>query len=190
LSSFVRDPRKRSFQSEREMGWRVLDKIRESFPDAVIYFKEGNHEERWQKYLRVHAPEIFDTEEFSLDIILKLGERGITFIGDKLRVKAGKLTILHGHEYRGGAMSVNPARWLFLRTKGSAICGDFHRTSEHTSVDVDGEIIGTWSVGCLSELNPEYAPLNDWNHGFARVRVNKDETFKVTNLKIYQNAIL
>lgn len=190
LSNFVKDPRKRNFQQERETGWLVLDKIREVFPDAVIYFKAGNHEDRLETYLKIKAPELFDTEEFRLDIILKLGERGISFIGDKIRVKAGKLNILHGHEYKGGTNSVNPARWLFLKSKGNALCGHFHQVSEHTENNINGEIIGCYSVGCLSELHPEYMPLNKWSHGFARVRVGKDGEFKVTNLKVYNGRIL
>jgi len=190
LSHFMKDPRKRKFTEEREIGWRVLDTIRKVFPDAVIYFKAGNHSERWEKYLKVKAPEIFDTEEFGLDIILKLGERGISYIGDKIRVKAGKLFILHGHEYGGGSSSVNPARWLFLKTKGNALCGHFHQSSEHIENNINGEIIGSWSTGCLSELHPEFAVLNKWSHGFARVRVAKDQTFKVTNLKIWGGQIL
>ena len=189
LSSFVKDPRKRNTKEELEMGWRVLDTIRNVLPNAVIYFKAGNHEERWEKYLSTQAPVLLDMEEFRLDIILKLGERGISFIGDKIRVKAGKLTILHGHEFKGGG-GVNPARWLFLRTKGNAMCSHFHRASKHMSTNINDEILGCWSTGCLCELHPGYSVLNEHVQGFARVRVAKDLTFKVTNLEIHNGQLL
>ena len=31
--------------------------------------------------------------------------------------------------------------------------------------NLNGDLITTWSVGCLCELSPEYRPINKWNHG-------------------------
>jgi len=190
LSSFVRDPRKRRFNEEREIFWQVLDVWQNAFPNAVFYYKFANHEARYEKYLMVKAPDIFDTEEYRLDVLLRLGERSIIPICDKIRIKAGKLTILHGDEHKGGnANLVNPARWLALKTKGNAMCSHFHKTSSHMTNNINGEMMGCWSIGTMCALSPEYMPLNDWNAGFARVIVNDDETFKVTNLIIYDGKI-
>lgn len=194
LSYWQKDPRKRDFTGERDIFWRVLDVLQEKFPSAKFYYIEGNHEERWKSTLMSHprfAEACYGMVEFELDIILRLGERNITWIADKQKIFAGKLAIIHGHEYKGGnANLVNPARWEFMKTLGNSICGHFHRTSGHSEPNVENELRATWSVGCLCELSPEYMPNNKWNHGFARVLVNDDETFKVTNLRIYNGTIL
>jgi len=192
LSSFVRDPRKRRFKEEREVLWRMLDVLQNEFPTAVFYYHEGNHEIRYERYMMTHAPEVYDCEEFRFPVLMRFGERGIIYIGDKTRVRAGKLFFLHGHEFQAGIQSpVNPARGLFLKTKHSAICGHYHQTSEHSEPRIDDDIITCWSVGCLCDLHPtDYATVNKWNHGFARIRTNEDESFEVTNLRIYKGKML
>lgn len=191
LSSFIKDPRKRRFKEEREILWRLLDRIQNALPDATFYYKIGNHEERYENYLKIKAPEIFDTEEYHLDILLRFGERSIISKGDKIRMKAGKLNILHGHEPRGGNPNVvNPARFIFLKAKESVLVNHFHQSSEHTEPKLTGDLITCFSVGCLCNLNPEFSPINKWGHGFARVLVNEDDTFQVTNLRIHEGKML
>ena len=98
---------------------------------------------------------------------------------------AGKLPVLHGHEIRNIQRTVNPARGLFLRAKSWAACSHCHTTSEHTTRDINGQVITTWSFGCLCDLQPEYNPFgNDWNWGFALVNVNDDGGFEVENKRI------
>lgn len=194
MSVFEKEPKNRDFAGERDIFWRVLDIIQNKFHKAKFYYIEGNHEERWKKVLRQHprlAQSVYGMAEFELDTLLRLGERNITWIADKQKMFAGKLAIIHGHEYKGGSANlVNPARWLFMKTLGNAITAHFHRTSDHSEPNAENELRATWSVGCLCELHPFYMPNNKWNHGFARVRVNDNETFKVTNLRIYKGKLL
>lgn len=190
LSRWVKDPRKRRFKEERDMLWRILDIIQNEFPSAQFYYRAGNHEMRYEDYMKVHSPEVYDIDEFQFDILMKFGERGIHYIGDKIRLQIGGLFSVHGHEFARTMIGpVNPARGLFLRTKQSAICEHYHQTSEHSEPTIDGSVITCWSVGCLCELNPEYMPLNKWNHGFARVKVDGDN-FEVTNLRIHKGQVL
>jgi len=69
--------------------------------------------------------------------------------------------------------------------------GHNHQTSEHTETDMNGKSVTTWSLGCLSELNPAYMPLNKWNHGFAIVDLSDNgEDFHVKNYRIHKGKIL
>lgn len=191
LSYFMKDPRKKKFVEERDVLWRFLDVFQELLPNAVFYYKAGNHEERFENYLMTHAPAIFDTEEYHFDILMRFGERSIMYIGDKIRVKAGKLSVLHGHEFRGGNPNiVNPARYVFTKAKESTIVNHFHQTSEHSEPTLSGDIITCFSIGALCDLNPEWNPLNKWNHGFARVVVGPDDNYKVFNARIYEGKVL
>lgn len=190
VSRFEKDPSKRKLSEEFEATRQFFRSIKKHFPKAKIYCLSGNHENRWQKYLRLKSPEILDMQEFRLDIILKMGEIGIGWIDGQI-IKAGKLNILHGHEFQSGIMApVNVARGLFLRAKVSAIVGHSHQTSEHTEPNLNGDVITCWSAGCLCELSPEYARINKWNHGFAHVKVNNDGTFNVKNIRIIKGKIV
>ena len=190
LSRYERDPRKRGFAEELEACRQLLKVFRKEFDGVPFYFKLGNHEERYEAYLRVKASELLGTSEFTLDSLLRFGELGCTLIEDKRVIKAGKLNILHGHEFGRSVFSpVNPARGYYMRAKASVICGHNHQTSEHSENNLEGKIVTTWSTGCLCEMHPMYMPINKWNHGFAYVEVFKDGGYEVDNLKVIGGKI-
>lgn len=188
LSRYAKDPKKRSLSSELESFKEFIQIVKQTF-DAKIYFKIGNHEERYEHYLWMKAGEIMGVDEFELANIIKARAEGIEIIGDKRIMKAGDLNIIHGHEYPGAFSPVNIARGLFTKGKVSAIQGHNHQSSEHTESDMNGKITTTWSIGCLSELHPLYMPLNKWNHGFAFVEIDGQD-FQVQNKRIYKGKVL
>jgi predicted phosphodiesterase len=190
LSRFMKDPRKRSVAHELEAARQFLD-VLATF-GAKIYFKLGNHEERYEHFLMQKAPELLGVQQFELRHLLGLDERVIDLIGDKRIIKANDLNILHGHEFGGSIFSpVNIARGLFLRGKVTAMQGHNHSVSEHTESNMNGDIVTTWSLGCLSELNPAYLPINKWSHGFAIVDLNDNgKDFHVRNYRIHKGKIL
>jgi predicted phosphodiesterase len=189
LSRYEKDPRKRGFAAELEACRQLLGILQKEL-QCPIYFKLGNHEERYEAYLRTKAPELLGTSEFTLDTLLKFGEYGVTLIQDKRIIKAGKLNILHGHEFGRSVFSpVNPARGYYMRAKASVICEHNRQTSEHTENNLEGKIVTTWSTGCLCEMNPMYMPINKWNHGFAFVQISEGGDFEVDNLRIINGKI-
>lgn len=124
LTRFVKDPTARSFWDEVEMGREFFRILRKEFPDAQIIYKIGNHEERWENYMRVKAPEILDCSDFKLDIILRLAENRVRYIDNKRIIDYNGLLILHGHEFFGApSQAVNPARGLWLKTYTSTMMG-------------------------------------------------------------------
>lgn len=191
LSRFEKDPRKRSFAHELDAGKRFLEILQKEFK-CRVYWKNGNHEDRYENYLKVKAPELLGVNDFKMENLLNLKNFNCTIIENKRIIKANKLNIIHGHEYPGGAFNpVNIARGLFLKGKVSALQGHNHQTSEHTESNMNEEIITTWSVGCLSELHPTYMPLNKWNHGFGIVELNDNKKdFEVKNKRIYNGKVL
>ncbi len=76
-----------------------------------------------------------------------------------------------------------------LRARVSALCSHFHQRSEHSTRDGNGKLLTTWSTGCLCQLAPDYAPFNEWSHGFATVAVDKNGAFEVTNHKIIDGQL-
>ncbi len=189
ISSHDKDPSAPRYVNEIERATAFMRWLRSELPKAEIVFKEGNHEERLDRYILGRAPALFGLEFVNLRSLLHFNDLGVTEVRDKRVIKAGKLHIVHGHEYRGGG-GVNPARWLYLRARSVALCGHFHRTSEHHARDIAQKFEATWSVGCACHLSPMYSPINEWNAGFAMVDIAEDGNFVVRNMRVMGGKVL
>jgi len=187
LSFHEKDPRKIDLALELEMGRQFFQSLRDNFPRASIYYIPGNHEKRLERYLVVKAPELLDVAEWRLDVLLKVRDYDVIYLSHGTKCYFGKLLVEHGDKIRG-AGGVNPARTLFQRLKRHAICGHFHRTTEATEKIYDGDVVVSYSTGCLCELEPHYMEVNNHNHGFAIVEVN-NSLFTVYNKKIVNGKI-
>ena len=184
VSRWDKDPKKRDFIGELETCRESLSWLRGRFPKARFIFKEGNHEERFTKFIWNKASELWGMDACRIEHILKLEEMGIEIVGDQRPIMAGGLPILHGHELGNFTNSVNHARGSFLRTLHTVLVGHGHRTSTHCEPNMFGKETTTWSQGCLSAMNAEYARFAKWNHGFATVEVADDGDFNLTNYRI------
>ena len=191
VSRFETDPKKRSVKQEFDATKQFLVSLRAAFPNAAIYWLKGNHCIRWEKFLLMKVREIWDDEYFQLEERLQLNSVKVKLLDDKTLVKAGKLSITHGHHiFKGVFTPVNPSRGAFLRAKQSLIVGHLHRASHHPEVDLDGKIISCWSTGCLCELKPNYSPMvSNSQHGFAHIMVEKNGDYTVKNYQIVNGKL-
>lgn len=192
LSHYTKDPyTKTRLRQHLDIGIQILAIIRNTFPDAMIWLKQGNHELWLTQYLQNKAPELLDMEEFHLKSLLRFKEFGIQEIDSYQMIKYGKLNIVHGHELKQTLRSVNPARTLYLKTKTSTLVAHHHVTSEHTESDIDGKITTCWSMACLSQLKPKYAGLDSkYNHGFVHLTKTSNGNFKLSNKRIIDNEVV
>lgn len=192
VSNFNKDPSRKNVWYEIQMVMEFLDMIKDAFPDKRLYWKLGNHEERFFTFMKAKAPELWNMPILSFDEIFQLNEFGVKLIDGKQLIRAGKLNILHGHEFgRSFFNPVNPARGLFLKAKASTLAGHNHQTSSHHENDLNNNPLATWSTGCLCELTPDYRPFGylKWNHGAARVTVERSGSFHVDNFRIIEGKI-
>lgn len=190
LSFWEKNPEERDFPGEVEKVREVLRELRRLFPRKRIIFKHGNHEERFDRYMRVKAPELLGIADFTMEKLFGLEALGIESVSRKRPIRLGDLNVIHGHEYRFAISNpVNPARGLFLRAKAFAMCGHFHQSSYHTEKTVEQKVIATWSTGCLCDLHPEYAVMNNWCHGFAFVDLAASGKFNVENRVIRNGKV-
>lgn len=190
ISRWQSDPRSRDLKYELESTRKFLKWLRKKFPKALILYKLGNHDIRLEDYLINKAPELLDTNIWEVEKLMNFDELKIVKINSLDYIKLGKLKVIHGHEYKQGFVApVNPARGLFLRTKESCLQSHVHRTSEHTEKTIAGKIIVCYSIGCLSDLTPDYNRYNNYNLGFAIVEVERSGNFTVYNKKIIDNKL-
>lgn len=191
ISRWETDPRLRRVEGELEDVRQFLATLRQAWPDATIAYKLGNHDERWELFMRKKAPELLEVPDFELDEVLCLDQFEVTMIPSRTYAKFGELPILHGHEFGRSVFSpVNPARGYWNRAKESMIAGHLHQSSSHSEKRLSGNCPTTFSIGCLCDLHPEYAPMNKWNHGFALVEIVSDEgDYQVDNKKITKGRV-
>ena len=191
LSTFEKDPKRRSFSYELSMLKSFFEQLRKMFPKARIIYKSGNHDDRYERLILNRIPELIDLNFLSIENVVEAKNWSIEVVKNKRVIKIGQtLNVIHGHELKSGIISpVNIARGFFLRTKASTLGGHHHRTSEHIEHDLNGQFIGCFSTGCLCGLTPHYMPINSHNHGFALVE-NYGQDFHVRNLKIIDGKVL
>lgn len=183
LSDHEKVESRRSWKWELDVAKAMLNHLRRFFGDKQrIVFREGNHEERYGRYIARKAKELEGTVH--LEEFLGLRGLGIEWVDKRAKMTAGKLWIDHGHEWFGGG-GVTPARNYRMKAVENILVGHVHRTSTDViRKPLDGSYIGGWSVGCLCDLNTHYAARNGWNHGFAIVNVDASGDFTVHNKMI------
>jgi hypothetical protein len=116
---------------------------------------------------------------------------GIEFVTDQQKITLGHLDVLHGHELGKGSIAppVNPARGFFLKTMECTLAGHLHRSSTHRERTSKGKQIACWSTGCLCGLWPDYAKINKWNQGGARIDLS-GMNFSVTLLDVIDGKVV
>lgn len=189
ISRWLNNPKLRDFPAEVKAARFFLSGLRKRFASARIIYKKGNHEERFDAYMRMKCPEFLGVENFDWAEVFDLDDNRIELVEQKRPIRLGKLNIIHGHEYSFPISSpVNPARGFYLRAKTHVIGGHLHQTSQHSEKNLENKVVSAWSTGCLCNLHPEYRPLNQWNHGFAFVESDGHD-FRVDNLRIVDGKV-
>lgn len=188
ISKHETDLRKRSVPQEFDAANKFLATLRDKFPDIPIYWIKGNHDIRWEKYLQLYAPQIWDDNYFSLEERLGLKSKGITLIQDRVLVMAGNLLITHGHHLIGGGL--NPAKRAFMKAGQSVIMSHLHRRDYYKKRNaVKTKTDEAWVTGCLCELSPDYHIISDSDNGFAHISVSNNGAYTVRNYEI-NNGVL
>lgn len=177
----------RDFPREIEMARNFLQKLRDIFPTIPIYFKAGNHENRFQRYLFSQAEEFAGLHELQFDKFFRMDHLKIEWVEDWQGMEMGDLLVCHGHELMAGGM--NPSQTTFNKTFCNTLIGHVHRTTSTTKKDGFKKFIHSYSTGCLTHLSPKYYPFAQHNHGFALVEI-QDGKSKVQNIMIKDGKIV
>jgi predicted phosphodiesterase len=177
----------RDFPREIEMARNFLQKLRDIFPTIPIYFKAGNHENRFQRYLFSQAEEFAGLHELQFDKFFRMDHLKIEWVEDWQGMEMGDLLVCHGHEIMAGGM--NPSQTTFNKTFCNTLIGHVHRTTSTIKKNGFKKFIHSYSTGCLTHLSPKYYPFAQHNHGFALVEIT-DGLSKVTNIMIKDGKIV
>ena len=192
ISRWEKNPTVTTLREELDLTRQFLQILRREFPGIQIYWKMGNHDERWERYLQLKAPLLCDMDFMGMEHVFGLRDLNIHISPRTERLQVGQISVIHGHEFWGSISSaVNAARGLYLKAKANAVCGHLHHTSEHSEGNIEDKQVGCWSLGALCQLHPYYAPINKWNHGFAIIDNKADKLLSsVRNYRIIDGEVL
>lgn len=189
LSHFERDPYYRNFTKELEITRLFLKELRTYFGRKIkIVWKDGNHENRYDRFMGEKVPEMVGNPDLELENLLKLHEFNVDYVDNITRIKLSKLNILHGNEL-GIRGAVNIARTVLLKTFANTLVGHWHRQDAHTASKVDGSQISAWASGCLCNLTPDFMPFNQWVHGFTMIQQLPDGNFELEQKRIIAGKV-
>lgn len=193
LSHFDQTPERRdSFPEEVSQGRKFLYEVRKRFKNSKIYFLEGNHENRLQRYLWSKAPEFYGLESLELGNMLdfnKLKIKHIKVDGDywsKMtgHLKIGDMVIMHGDNRLNGASTSKYAGYSAKNTmmgiQSSSMIGHVHRLAQVNHQTPYGNLVGI-EDGCLCQV-----PGNaNWQQGFVTFETYKgnNHNFKLHHIK-------
>lgn len=163
-----------------EMAEQMLMFLKTQFDE--VYWHEGNHDFWYKRWLIQRAPELYGDPYYDLETRLGLIDKKVRWIPQEFIIKAGKLSIVHGHYMMKGGVS--PARTLFMRAKTDMICSHVHKRDSHTA-KLDGRMARTYTTGCMCSLTPDYSPQSgESNHGFAHIKIERSGDFDVLNYMV------
>lgn len=192
LSRFIKNPSKQFIKDEIEIGRKFFAQLRKLFPTEEIIYKYGNHDSRLSTYIYEKAPALYGLDALKLSELMGLKDYNVKTVAPEQVIQAGKLNIIHGHEFPAGGGVVNVARTMRLKANDNLAMGHFHRTQTDHATSIDGSLYGSYAVGCLCNLKPMWYPMayTSWNHGMAIVEVESDGSYRFDNRKIIGGRVV
>jgi len=176
------------FGAEQEWGQDILKLLQDTFGYVVL--KKGNHDIRRELHIQRLAakmPEIQGLESYS-DYLFYEGTN-TQFVEGHRVIEYGKLGCIHGHEYQGGG-GIHAAYNRLNKAKQNVVSAHSHISQRDIRMNLKGEPIGSWTLGCMCNLNPAYNPKNDWTNGFGIGQKDASGDFEFENKIIYGKKIL
>lgn len=188
ISRHEKEKDMRDFKREVDMNRDFLQKLRDLFRTIPIYYKLGNHENRFARALNNDAEEFAQLSDLQFDVFFRLDKLNIIMIEDWQGMEMGDLLVLHGHELQG-AGGLNPSQNLFNKTICNTLISHVHRTSATQKKTGLKQFINTYTTGCLTMLSPKYMPFSGHNHGLAIVEIENGKSV-VQNIQIRDGRIV
>lgn len=186
-SRFDKKPTVPKMKEEFEMFAKWVQSIKAK----RIYYKIGNHEERWEKSANKTIFAMFKASSLAWILEHEFGLKNLTFIESKQFTEWGKVFILHGHEAQGGANSpIGVARSVGLKTYMDTIVGHSHVTNSFPFKRLDDTFFRVYAAGCACSLRSDYARVNRWNNGFIEAEMHEDGDYTIFNWLINEKGRL
>jgi hypothetical protein len=164
ISRFEKEPGDSEDIEQDMLGVRaIIKRHRRMLPHATMYYEMGNHEARWERYLRQNAVELRWLTSLTWYELLDARDTGMEIYPWRHRVEVlpGVLEVTHGDKARAtsGATGI-----VMLNMGVSGVSGHTHRLGMVYSTNRRGTTC--WAEnGSLCRLDPEYLISPNWQQG-------------------------
>lgn len=155
---------------------QLVADIRFGNPGAEIDWIDGNHEERFYKYLAINAPQVAGTEGMAtIETLLKMPELGVSYHTAREYVNLPHNVFVQ-HRFVVNPVGGTSAANSMKKLGGSIIIGDTHRIGSTWKLDRNGLTCG-YEIGCMCELDAEYMYKSgaNWQNGFMVIRYHGED---------------
>lgn len=176
---------KETFKDEVYQGIRLLECIRNEFPNVRINFIEGNHEYRLARYMCKKCPEIF--EMITVPHLLQFERLKINyhpFGRGQLYQCLGTNYGLRHRPFNGGKHCASTS----LHNKLTSLAfGDTHRRQSYVATDAFGNEVECHSLGWLGDKNATvfaYMDTDHWSQGFQIFHLFNEKKWFTENISI------
>ncbi len=188
LSKFDKNPgRIENIQQDVDNTRAMFDRHSRLFPNVERYLLDGNHEDRWRRYLWTKARELDGIRALDITELFTLGDFGIKHIDYEQGLKInGVFLVLHGDI--ASIHSGYTAKRMFEKHGGCGMVGHCHRGGSFYKRDRFGTW-GWWENFCLCHLNPDWIKNPNWVQGFSLVHFI-GERFWVEQIPIIGHTIM
>lgn len=192
LSRFVKDPDvEESVQVDIDYGKRFLGDVRKRLSEGQpIDVVPGNHERRYELYLRGDAKKLSGLKVLELPNLLEIERFGATmhqYSGFELQGTIEPFRIYHGEVVRKHASE--SARHELTNWGCSGASQHVHRLGIHRVSTTTGDRL--WGEGgCLCGLDPEYVTRKpNWQHGCLLIFRMSDGTVRMEEVRILNGQV-
>lgn len=179
ISDFSKDGNRRfTLNDELVLGREFLARLRRQNTSARIDLIEGNHEQRWKRYLgKAPAAASVDSVRNLIPLELKVDQEGIHYHKRSGFVAYGR-RFKHGDYVRAKAGRTADAEMSKHLVNGFS--GHTHRLGPSVFSDKEGRRWEWWECGHLSDVSKvEYIDNPDWQAGYITFDVANDGSIRV-----------
>lgn len=189
ISTFDKDPNRiGEMQADINNTKVMFHRHKRILPNTRKILLDGNHEDRWQKFLWSKASalssldcltisQLYDLEEFGIEHIAY--EQGL-MINDIFLILHGTIASIH---------SGYTAKRMYEKHGGCGICAHCHRGGSFYKRDRFGTW-GWWENFCLCSLDPDWTIHPNWVQGFSLVHFIGTKRFWVEQIPITGHAAM
>lgn len=173
ISAFDKNPeRRKRLKDEFAEGRRWLYLLREQNPEARIDFLEGNHEDRFRRYIWRRCPELAGLRGLSVPEQLDLDKLGINYHGSSGFTAYG-VRFKHGSKVCQKAGYTAHAELAKHNTNGVSV--HTHRLGFAVRTTAEGELQWWWEGGHVCDTDSaEYVDCPDWQAGHLMLLASPD----------------
>ncbi len=188
ISKFDKDPRRiADLQSDVDNTKAMFCRQRKGLPNTRMVLVDGNHEDRWQKFLWTKAPELSSLTCLTTDELFSLKEYDIEHVNYECGIKINDIfLIIHGN--LASVHSSYTAKRMFEKHGGCGICAHTHRGGSYYKRNRFGTW-GWWENFCLCSLYPDWIQNPDWVQGFSLIHF-RGKRFWIEQIPIIDHAFI